>query len=48
MSDVLKHSEEGVLTLTLNRVGKKNSLTAEMYAELAQSFEAAEIGRAHV
>jgi enoyl-CoA hydratase/carnithine racemase len=41
MSDVLKHREEGVLTLTLNRVGKKNSLTADMYAELAGAFEAA-------
>ncbi len=41
MSDILNHIEDGVLTLTLNRVSKKNSLTAAMYAELADRLTAA-------
>jgi enoyl-CoA hydratase/carnithine racemase len=41
MSDILNHLEDGVLTLTLNRVSKKNSLTAAMYAELADRLVAA-------
>ena len=40
MSEILNHIEDGVLTLTLNRVEKKNSLTAAMYAELADQLEA--------
>ena len=41
MSDILVHTEAGVLTLTLNRVDKKNSLTAAMYAALADALDAA-------
>ncbi len=39
--DILVHAEAGVTTITLNRVGKKNSLTAAMYAALADTLEAA-------
>ncbi len=42
MSDILSHAEAGVLTLTLNRVEKKNSLTAAMYATLADALAQAE------
>jgi enoyl-CoA hydratase/carnithine racemase len=38
MSDVLQHVEAGVMTLTLNRVDKKNSFTAAMYAALADAL----------
>jgi len=41
MSDILVHTEAGVMTLTLNRVDKKNSLTAAMYAALADALEGA-------
>ena len=38
MSDILLHTEEGVLTLTLNRVDKKNAITAAMYADMARAL----------
>jgi enoyl-CoA hydratase/carnithine racemase len=38
MSDILQHQEAGVLTLTLNRLAKKNSFTAAMYAALADAL----------
>jgi enoyl-CoA hydratase/carnithine racemase len=38
MSDVLQHVEAGVMTITLNRVDKKNSFTAAMYAALADAL----------
>jgi enoyl-CoA hydratase/carnithine racemase len=41
MSDILQHSEGGVLTLTFNRLDKKNAITAAMYTALAQALEAA-------
>src|SRR5690606_18658902 len=37
----LTHQEAGVTTLTFNRLDKKNSLTAAMYAALADALEAA-------
>ena len=42
MSDILVHTEAGVMTLTFNRVDKKNSITSGMYAELADALAAAE------
>jgi len=42
MTPILQHFESGVLTLTLNRVDKKNSLTSAMYADLAQALAQAE------
>lgn len=41
MSDVLTHTEAGVLTLTFHRVDKKNSITSAMYAALADALDAA-------
>ena len=42
MTDILTHVESGVMTLTLNRVDKKNSLTAAMYGALADALARAE------
>jgi enoyl-CoA hydratase/carnithine racemase len=39
---VLVHAEAGVMTLTLNRLERKNSLTADMYGALADA-----LARAH-
>ena len=41
MSDILVHTEAGVMTLTLNRVDKKNSITAAMYSTLADALDRA-------
>lgn len=41
MSDILHHAEAGVLTLTFNRLEKKNSISQAMYAELSQQVNAA-------
>ncbi len=41
MSDILSHSEAGVTTITLNRVDKKNSITAAMYGAMADALQAA-------
>ncbi len=41
MSEILTHAEAGVLTLTLNRVERKNSLNVAMYALLADAIEQA-------
>ncbi len=41
MSDILQHVEDGVMTLTFNRVEKKNSITVAMYAALADALEQA-------
>ena len=38
MSDILRHVDNGVMTLTFNRVDKKNSITAAMYATLADAL----------
>jgi enoyl-CoA hydratase/carnithine racemase len=40
-NDILTHSEGGVMTLTLNRLERKNSITLGMYAALAQGFASA-------
>ena len=42
MSDILVHTEAGVMTITFNRVDKKNSITSGMYAELADALATAE------
>ncbi len=41
MSEIQTHTEDGVTTLTLNRVDKKNSLTAAMYGAMADALQAA-------
>ncbi|WP_326541592.1 enoyl-CoA hydratase [Pseudorhodoferax sp.] len=41
-NDILVHAEAGVTTITFNRVDKKNSLTAAMYAQLADALAAAD------
>ena len=40
--DILIHTEAGVSTITLNRVDKKNSITSDMYAAMADALAAAE------
>ena len=42
MSDILEHTEAGVMTLTFNRVERKNSITGAMYDALAAALERAE------
>ena len=42
MTEILSHIDTGVMTLTFNRVDKKNSLTAAMYTALADAVEQAE------
>ncbi len=42
MTEILSHIDHGVMTLTFNRVDKKNSLTADMYTALADAVEQAE------
>ena len=39
--DILVHTEAGVSTITLNRVDKKNSITSDMYAAMADALAAA-------
>jgi enoyl-CoA hydratase/carnithine racemase len=41
MQDILIHTEAGIMTLTLNRVEKKNSISRAMYATLADSLDRA-------
>ena len=41
MSDILQHIDAGVMTLTFNRLDKKNSITSDMYAALANGVEQA-------
>jgi enoyl-CoA hydratase/carnithine racemase len=40
--EILTNIESGVMTLTINRLDKKNSLTAAMYAAMADAIEAAQ------
>lgn len=42
MSDILLHAEGGVMTLTLNRLERKNSITSDMYAALADGIARAQ------
>jgi len=42
MTDILQHIDQGVMTLTFNRLDKKNSITAAMYASLADAVEQAQ------
>ena len=42
MSDILTDITAGVMTITLNRVEKKNSITAAMYATMADALVQAE------
>jgi enoyl-CoA hydratase/carnithine racemase len=39
--EILSHVDAGVMTITLNRVDKKNSITAAMYGALADALESA-------
>ncbi len=41
MTDILTHTDGGVMTVTLNRVDKKNSITAAMYGAMADALQAA-------
>ena len=41
-NDILIHAERGVLTLTLNRLERKNSITVAMYAAMADALAAAD------
>jgi enoyl-CoA hydratase/carnithine racemase len=41
-NDVLVHAEDGVMTLTLNRLERKNSITSAMYATLADALARAQ------
>ncbi|MBX9612236.1 MAG: enoyl-CoA hydratase [Burkholderiales bacterium] len=41
MSDILTHTEAGVMTITFNRLDKKNSITAAMYATMADAQQQA-------
>jgi enoyl-CoA hydratase/carnithine racemase len=42
MSDILTHTEAGVMTLTFNRLDKKNSITTAMYGQLTDTLAQAE------
>jgi len=41
-NDILTHVERGVMTITLNRLGRKNSITAAMYGAMADALATAE------
>jgi enoyl-CoA hydratase/carnithine racemase len=41
MSDFLTDASEGISTLSFNRADKKNSLTAQLYADLAAAINLA-------
>jgi len=38
MSDILTHTDAGVMTITFNRLDKKNSITSAMYATMAEAL----------
>ena len=41
-NDILTHVERGVMTITLNRLDRKNSITAAMYGAMADALVTAE------
>lgn len=41
MTDILTHVEDGIMTLTFNRLARKNSITTAMYATMADALEQA-------
>ncbi|MEO6292205.1 MAG: enoyl-CoA hydratase-related protein, partial [Burkholderiaceae bacterium] len=41
MSDILTHTDAGVMTITFNRIDKKNSITSAMYALMADAMQLA-------
>lgn len=41
LPEILTHVDAGVMTLTLNRLARKNSITAAMYAALAEALDSA-------
>jgi enoyl-CoA hydratase/carnithine racemase len=41
MSDILTRTDAGVMTITLNRVDKKNAITSAMYAAMADALQQA-------
>jgi len=41
MSDILVHTEAGVVTISFNRLERKNSITSAMYASMADALESA-------
>lgn len=45
-TDILSHIDAGVMTLTINRVDKKNSITSAMYSLLADALDAAQLDAA--
>jgi enoyl-CoA hydratase/carnithine racemase len=42
MTDILVHAEAGVMTVTLNRLERKNSITSDMYGAMADAIERAQ------
>ena len=42
MTDILNHVDQGIMTLTFNRVDKKNSINSDMYLGLVDALEQAE------
>ena len=46
MSDILVHTEAGVATISFNRLERKNSITAAMYASMADALEQAALDAA--
>jgi len=41
-TDILTHAERGVMTITLNRLDRKNAITSAMYGAMADALAAAE------
>ena len=41
VSDIIVRKENGILRLTLNRVGKRNAVTAEMYLSMSEALDEA-------